>query len=55
MEYIDGRPVSAAAGQAVDGPALAEELAGAYLHQIVEDGFVHADPHPGNLRVTTGG
>ena len=55
MEFIDGRPLSAAAGQAVDGPALAEALAGAYLHQIVEDGFVHADPHPGNLRLTSDG
>jgi predicted unusual protein kinase regulating ubiquinone biosynthesis (AarF/ABC1/UbiB family) len=52
MEFVDGRPVSAEAGKSVDGPALAQELAGAYLHQIVEDGFFHADPHPGNVRIT---
>ncbi|MGD8402344.1 MAG: AarF/UbiB family protein [Anaerolineales bacterium] len=31
---------------------VAERLLGAYLQQIFEDGFVHADPHPGNLFVT---
>lgn len=55
MEFVDGRPLSATAAAGVDGPALAEALAGAYLHQIVEDGFVHADPHPGNLRLTSDG
>ncbi|HKY76997.1 MAG TPA: AarF/UbiB family protein [Acidimicrobiia bacterium] len=52
MEFIDGRPLQAASDPALDGSGLAEELAGAYLHQIVEDGFFHADPHPGNVRVT---
>ena len=55
MEFVDGRPVAEAGGPEVDGPALAQALAGAYLHQIVEDGFFHADPHPGNVRVTTDG
>ncbi|HEV3363219.1 MAG TPA: AarF/UbiB family protein [Acidimicrobiia bacterium] len=54
MEFVDGRPVSATESQ-VDGPALAETLAGAYLHQIIEDGFFHADPHPGIVRVTADG
>lgn len=31
---------------------VAERLLGTYLQQIFEDGFVHADPHPGNLFVT---
>jgi len=56
MEFIDGRPLPAAAPDPdVDGGALAGQLAGAYLHQIVEDGFFHADPHPGNVRITTDG
>jgi predicted unusual protein kinase regulating ubiquinone biosynthesis (AarF/ABC1/UbiB family) len=55
MEFVDGSPVSAAVGPDIDGPGLAEELAGAYLHQIVEDGFFHADPHPGNVRLTADG
>jgi ubiquinone biosynthesis protein len=55
MEFVDGRPLTAGPDGEVDGPALAQELAGAYLHQIVEDGFFHADPHPGNVRVTDDG
>ena len=55
MEFIDGRPLPPASDPAVDGPGLAGELAGAYFHQIVEDGFFHADPHPGNVRVTGDG
>lgn len=31
---------------------VAERLLSTYLQQIFEDGFVHADPHPGNLFVT---
>ena len=55
MEFVDGQPVPAAGARAADGPVLAEALAGAYLHQIVEDGFFHADPHPGNVRITSDG
>jgi predicted unusual protein kinase regulating ubiquinone biosynthesis (AarF/ABC1/UbiB family) len=55
MEFVDGQPVADTPDGEFDGPALAEALAGAYLHQIVEDGFFHADPHPGNVRVTTDG
>jgi len=31
---------------------VANKLVDTYLKQIFEDGFVHADPHPGNLFVT---
>jgi predicted unusual protein kinase regulating ubiquinone biosynthesis (AarF/ABC1/UbiB family) len=31
---------------------VASELLDTYLQQIFEDGFFHADPHPGNLFVT---
>jgi len=59
MEFVAGRPLPPAAGigpgPGPDGPALAEALAGAYLHQIAEDGFFHADPHPGNVRLTDDG
>jgi predicted unusual protein kinase regulating ubiquinone biosynthesis (AarF/ABC1/UbiB family) len=43
---------------AVDGPdpgALADALLRAYLEQIFVHGFFHADPHPGNVLVTTDG
>jgi predicted unusual protein kinase regulating ubiquinone biosynthesis (AarF/ABC1/UbiB family) len=42
----------AAAG--VDRAAVAHRLLNTYLQQIFEDGFFHADPHPGNLFVSPG-
>jgi len=36
----------------MDGPGLARELFRAYLKQVLLDGFVHADPHPGNVFIT---
>lgn len=35
----------------IDRAAVAQRLADTYLKQIFEDGFFHADPHPGNLFV----
>ncbi len=37
---------------AIDPGEVARELLDTYLQQIFEDGFFHADPHPGNLFVT---
>ena len=31
---------------------LVDELVDAYLKQLITDGFVHADPHPGNVHLT---
>ena len=36
----------------VNREEVAELLLGTYLKQIFEDGFFHADPHPGNLFVS---
>ena len=36
----------------IDRADVANKLLDTYLKQIFEDGFVHADPHPGNLFVT---
>ncbi|MCS6908139.1 MAG: AarF/UbiB family protein, partial [Anaerolineales bacterium] len=36
----------------IDTGEVAKELLDTYLKQIFEDGFFHADPHPGNLFVT---
>jgi predicted unusual protein kinase regulating ubiquinone biosynthesis (AarF/ABC1/UbiB family) len=36
----------------IDRGEVASVLLDAYLKQIFEDGFFHADPHPGNLFVT---
>jgi predicted unusual protein kinase regulating ubiquinone biosynthesis (AarF/ABC1/UbiB family) len=35
--------------------SVAELLTRTYLKQLLEDGFFHADPHPGNLRVMPDG
>ena len=58
MEYVDGRNVGSLGPlvqQEVDGRALATQLFKAYLDQILVHGFVHADPHPGNVLLTTDG
>jgi predicted unusual protein kinase regulating ubiquinone biosynthesis (AarF/ABC1/UbiB family) len=58
MEWITGRKITTLTPlvrQDVDGAALASELFRAYLHQIVIDGFFHADPHPGNVFLTDDG
>lgn len=54
MEYVDGIDISQAdvldkAGY--DRKDLARKLAYNYISQIIENGFFHADPHSGNLRV----
>jgi len=35
----------------IDRGAVADKLLDVYLKQVFEDGFFHADPHPGNLFV----
>ena len=37
--------------RAIDRAEVAEKLLDVYLKQVFEDGFFHADPHPGNLFV----
>jgi len=55
MDMVEGRNVGALgplARQETDGAALAKQLFDAYLDQILVNGFVHADPHPGNVLLT---
>src|SRR5258705_104821 len=55
MEYIPGKKITDLSPlrlMEIDGPGLARELFRAYLKQILLDGFVHADPHPGNVFLT---
>lgn len=52
MEYVDGIPLSdheRLAVAEVDHKQLAQHLATSIFTQILEDGFFHADPHPGNV------
>jgi ubiquinone biosynthesis protein len=55
MEYISGKKITELSPlrlMEIDGAGLARELFRAYLKQILLDGFVHADPHPGNVLLT---
>ena len=57
MEYVDGIQIddTEALKKAGYNPAdLCDKLAANYLKQVVDDGFFHADPHPGNIRVRDG-
>lgn len=55
MGYLPGTKVTQlppVARPEIDGRALAEELAEAYMDGILVEGFFHADPHPGNVLLT---
>lgn len=54
MQFIDGKKITSVPVYAMrpDSKELAHELVSAYLQQILKDGFVHADPHPGNVHYT---
>lgn len=57
MEYIDGIRIDDSAALTAAGYELSEiasKTAENYCKQILEDGFFHADPHPGNLWVSEG-
>ncbi len=54
LEWMDGIKINnvaqiSAAG--VSGDAVAQRLVGTYLKQVLDVGFFHADPHPGNIFV----
>ncbi|CBL04225.1 Predicted unusual protein kinase [Gordonibacter pamelaeae 7-10-1-b] len=57
MEYIDGIPILVtdrlrAAGY--DLEEIGEKILDNYATQILDHGFFHADPHPGNLLIRNG-
>lgn len=57
MEYIDGYAVDDKEKLLEHGYDLKEigsKLVDNYIRQVMEDGFFHADPHPGNIRVRKG-
>lgn len=57
MEYIDGFSIDDTEGLLKNGYDLneiGEKLADNYIKQIIVDGFFHADPHPGNIRIRGG-
>ncbi|WP_342636524.1 ABC1 kinase family protein [Olsenella uli] len=57
MDYVEGIPINATARLVAEGYDLSEigtKLADNYTSQMLDDGFFHADPHPGNLVVVGG-
>jgi len=58
MDFVPGRKVTDVGPLGlldVDGEPLVRDLFSAYLHMILVDGFLHADPHPGNVLLTPDG
>jgi predicted unusual protein kinase regulating ubiquinone biosynthesis (AarF/ABC1/UbiB family) len=58
MDYVEGVKITALSPLMridIDAQELAGTLVHAYLKQIVLDGVFHADPHPGNVLLTTDG
>lgn len=57
MEKIDGFFIDdekAMKEGGYDRNEIANKLADDYIAQIIDDGFFHADPHPGNIKIHNG-
>ncbi len=57
MEFVQGVEISDTATlreQGVDVGALARRVCQSYVTQVLDCGFFHADPHPGNILVRDG-
>jgi len=57
MEYIDGYSIGNTEQLDTDGidrTELGSRLAESFMKQVLDDGFFHADPHPGNIRIRNG-
>ena len=58
LEYVPGIKISqyeALEAAGLDRKILARQGAEAYLHQLLNNGFFHADTHPGNIAVSPNG
>ena len=57
MEYIDGQAINdrkLLESRGYDTEEIGKKLVNNFIKQVMEDGFFHADPHPGNLRIREG-
>jgi ubiquinone biosynthesis protein len=51
LEYLPGKKVYEAVEAGADGKEIAKRAVEIIVQQIFEDGFFHADPHPGNVLI----
>ncbi len=51
LEFLHGRKIYDALEAGFDRSAIAQRAIRVVIKQILEDGFFHADPHPGNLLI----
>jgi len=49
LEFFDGLKIDKALEAGADGKLIARNAVGVVIKMIFEDGFFHADPHPGNI------
>jgi ubiquinone biosynthesis protein len=49
LEFLPGKKVLDAVKAGADGEKIAKHAVAVMVKQIYEDGFFHADPHPGNI------
>lgn len=57
MEYVEGVPIDdfdSIRSRGYDINILGRKLGENYVKQIIEDGYFHADPHPGNIWIRNG-
>ena len=57
MDYVEGIPIDDLAElrrQGYDPDEIGTKLVDNYTKQMLDDGFFHADPHPGNLYIRDG-
>lgn len=54
LEFFDGLKVDRVVAAGVPGPEVARRAVGVVIKMIFEDGFFHADPHPGNIIIMGG-
>lgn len=51
LEFLPGQKINDALDSGYPGPVLAKRAVAVVVQQIFQDGFFHADPHPGNVLV----
>jgi ubiquinone biosynthesis protein len=49
LEFFDGKKLDRAVEEGASGKSIAKLATGIIIKMIFEDGFFHADPHPGNV------